>query len=281
MRIVNRKKFLITTIGLLVIILLIIALITVNVYNRMSKSNEEAATEAENQAVASTTTTQSSNNSQTTTDEKTQEDTQTVTQSQSTETVTGDLGASGNFESGSITQIANKQYSLSSSYVPDDLVWLDLPSTRDTQMRSEAATALTELFNAAQSDGIELYCCSGYRSYETQSELYQWNVDTYGQTEADLVSAKPGTSEHQLGLAMDVTSESVGFDLLESFGQTEEGQYIADHAHEYGFIIRYPQGKTAITGYSYEPWHLRYLGVDVATDIYNSGKTMEEYYGLV
>jgi D-alanyl-D-alanine carboxypeptidase len=281
MRIVNRKKFLITTIGLLVIILLIIALITVNVYNRMSKSNEEAATEAENQAVASTTTTQSTNNNQTTTNIKTEETTQTQTQSQNTGTVTGDLGASGNFESGSITQIANKQYSLSSSYVPDDLVWLDLPSTRDTQMRSEAATALTELFNAAQSDGIELYCCSGYRSYETQSELYQWNVDTYGQTEADLVSAKPGTSEHQLGLAMDVTSESVGFDLLESFGQTEEGQYIADHAHEYGFIIRYPQGKTAITGYSYEPWHLRYLGVDVATDIYNSGKTMEEYYGLV
>lgn len=281
MRIVNRKKFLITTIGLLVIILLIIALITVNVYNRMSKSNEEAAIEAENQASASTTTTQTSNSSQTTSNVKTEEDTQTATQSQSTETVTGDLGASGNFESGSITQVANKQYSLSSSYVPDDLVWLDLPSTRDTQMRSEAATALTELFNAADSAGIELYCCSGYRSYETQSELYQWNVDTYGQTEADLVSAKPGTSEHQLGLAMDVTSESVGFDLLESFGQTEEGQYIADHAHEYGFIIRYPQGKTAITGYSYEPWHLRYLGVDVATDIYNSGKTMEEYYGLV
>jgi D-alanyl-D-alanine carboxypeptidase len=262
-------------------LLLIIALITVNVYNRMSKANEEAAIEAENQAVASTTTTQSTNNNQTTTNIKTEETTQTQTQSQNTGTVTGDLGASGNFESGSITQIANKQYSLSSSYVPDDLVWLDLPSTRDTQMRSEAATALTELFNAAQSDGIELYCCSGYRSYETQSELYQWNVDTYGQTEADLVSAKPGTSEHQLGLAMDVTSESVGFDLLESFGQTEEGQYIADHAHEYGFIIRYPQGKTNITGYSYEPWHLRYLGVDVATDIYNSGKTMEEYYGLV
>jgi D-alanyl-D-alanine carboxypeptidase len=281
MRIVNRKKFLITTIGLLVIILLIIALITVNVYNRMSKANEEAAIEAENQASASTTTTQTSNSSQTTSDVKTEEDTQTVTQSQSTETVTGDLGASGNFESGSIIQVANKQYSLSSSYVPDDLVWLDLPSTRDTQMRSEAATALTKLFDAADSAGIELYCCSGYRSYETQSELYQWNVDTYGQTEADLVSAKPGTSEHQLGLAMDVTSESVGFDLLESFGQTEEGQYIADHAHEYGFIIRYPQGKTAITGYSYEPWHLRYLGVDVATDIYNSGKTMEEYYGLV
>jgi D-alanyl-D-alanine carboxypeptidase len=247
----------------------------------MSKSNEEAAIEAENQASASTTTTQTSNTSQTTSNVKTEEDTQTATQSQSTETVTGDLGASGNFESGSITQVANKQYSLSSSYVPDDLVWLDLPSTRDTQMRSEAAAALTELFNAADSAGIELYCCSGYRSYETQSELYQWNVDTYGQTEADLVSAKPGTSEHQLGLAMDVTSESVGFDLLESFGQTEEGQYIADHAHEYGFIIRYPQGKTAITGYSYEPWHLRYLGVDVATDIYNSGKTMEEYYGLV
>ncbi|WKY43816.1 M15 family metallopeptidase [Eubacteriaceae bacterium ES2] len=281
MRIVNRKKFLITTIGLFVVILLIIALITVNVYNRMSQANEEAAIEAENQAAASTTQSAVSNANSSTNNTTTAENTQTQTQVQSSGTVTGDLGASGNFETGSITQVANKQYSLSSSYVPDDLVWLDLPSTRDTQMRSEAAAALTELFDAANSDGIELYCCSGYRSYETQSELYQWNVDTYGQSEADLVSAKPGTSEHQLGLAMDVTSESVGFDLLESFGETEEGQYIADHAHEYGFIIRYPQGKTAITGYSYEPWHLRYLGVDVATDIHNSGKTMEEYYGLV
>ena len=86
-------------------------------------------------------------------------------------------------------------------------------------------------------------------------------------------------SEHQLGLAMDVTSATVGFDLLESFGATPEGQFIKDNAHKYGFIVRYPQGKTDITGYAYEPWHLRYLGVDVATAIYNSGKTMEEYYG--
>ncbi|WKY47208.1 M15 family metallopeptidase [Eubacteriaceae bacterium ES3] len=285
MRIVNRKKFLITTIGLLLIVLLIITLITVNVYNRMSQANDQVVAESENQANenknTTTITTQTEANSQTTENAEVNETTQTETQVQTSDTSSGSLGASGIFTEGSITQVANKQYALSSSYIPDDLTWLDLPATRDTQMRAEAAAALTELFNAAQNQGITLYCCSGYRSYETQADLYQWNVDTYGQAEADLVSAKPGTSEHQLGLAMDVTSESVGFDLLESFGQTEEGQFVKANAYKYGFIIRYPQGKTGITGYSYEPWHLRYVGVDVATDIYNSGLTMEEYYGLV
>jgi len=79
---------------------------------------------------------------------------------------------------------------------------------------------------------------------------------------------------------MDVTSASVDFDLVENFGYTAEGQFIRDHAHEYGFIVRYPEGKTNLTGYAYEPWHLRYLGVPVATAIYNSGKTMEEFYGI-
>ncbi|HAZ06415.1 MAG TPA: D-alanyl-D-alanine carboxypeptidase [Acetobacterium sp.] len=179
----------------------------------------------------------------------------------------------------SITTLVNKNHSISASYIPSDLVTVDLPSTRDTQLRSVAADGLTKLFKAAESAGLELYCCSGYRSYETQSELYAWNVDTYGVDGAELVSARPGMSEHQLGLAMDVTSATVGFDLLESFGATPEGQFIKDNAHKYGFIVRYPQGKTDITGYAYEPWHLRYLGVDVATAIYNSGKTMEEYYG--
>jgi D-alanyl-D-alanine carboxypeptidase len=175
--------------------------------------------------------------------------------------------------------LVNKNHSISASYVPADLVTVNLPSTRETQMRSVAAEALMKLFNAASSAGYDLSCCSGYRSYETQSELYNWNVDTYGVEGAELVSARPGMSEHQLGLAMDVTSASVGFDLLESFGSTPEGQFLKDNAYKYGFIVRYPQGKTDITGYAYEPWHLRYLGVDVATEIYNSGKTMEEYYG--
>lgn len=179
-----------------------------------------------------------------------------------------------------ITQVVNKNHSIAADFVPDNLVWVDLPSTRDTQLRGVAATALTGLFSAAKTAGLELYCCSGYRSYETQAGLYQWNVDTYGIEGAELVSARPGMSEHQMGLAMDVTSASAGFDLLESFGSLPEGQFIKENACKYGFIVRYPQGKTDITGYAYEPWHLRYVGVDVATDIFNSGKTMEEYYGV-
>ncbi len=157
---------------------------------------------------------------------------------------------------------------------------MDLPSTRETQLREEAALALTELFNVAKTEGIGLYCCSGYRSYELQTELYNWNVETYGEAEADLVSAKPGTSEHQMGLAMDVTSESAGFDLLESFGTMPEGEYIKENAYKYGFIIRYLEEKTEITGYAYEPWHLRYVGIEPATEMFKSGQTMEEYYGI-
>lgn len=181
---------------------------------------------------------------------------------------------------GSMAQLVNKNHSLPADYVPGDLVWVNLPSTRDTQLRADAAGHLIQLFNGASAQGLTLYCCSGYRSYATQAALYQWNVEMYGEAGAELVSARPGMSEHQLGLAMDVTSATVDFDLVENFGNTAEGQFICNHAHEYGFIVRYPQGKTHITGYAYEPWHLRYLGVPVATTIYNSGKTMEEFYGI-
>ncbi|WP_052307047.1 D-alanyl-D-alanine carboxypeptidase family protein [Acetobacterium woodii] len=183
-------------------------------------------------------------------------------------------------ELGSMVQLVNKNHSVANDYVPGDLVWMNLPSTRDTQLRTEAAQHLNDLFNGANNSGLILYCCSGYRSYVTQSALYQWNVEKYGVGGAELVSARPGMSEHQLGLAMDVTAASVNFDLVENFGYTAEGQFIRDHAHEYGFIVRYPQDKTGITGYAYEPWHLRYVGVKVATAIYNSGKTLEEFYEI-
>src|SRR5665647_1769275 len=148
--------------------------------------------------------------------------------------------------------LVNKSTSLDKNYVPSDLVWVDLRGVRETQLRQEAAEALENLFKEADSKAITLYCCSGYRSYETQQELYQENVKTYGQKQADLVSAKPGQSEHQTGLAMDVTAESVNLDLDESFGETTEGQFVKNNAHKYGFIIRYPSNKTDITGYSYE-----------------------------
>ncbi|MBC3795742.1 M15 family metallopeptidase [Acetobacterium tundrae] len=262
MRIKDKKRFIIACGGLAAILIAIIVLFTVRLYH--SGNNAQVADKTASAKITSTQEATTENNSPTTTAE-TGNDAGDKTSSTSTD---------------SITALVNKNHSISASYVPNDLVTLDLPSTRDTQLRSDAAEALVKLFNAARSAGLDLYCCSGYRSYENQSELYDWNVSTYGAEQADLVSARPGMSEHQLGLAMDVTSASVGFDLLESFGTTAEGQFLKNNAYKYGFIIRYPQDKTDITGYAYEPWHIRYLGVDVATDIYNSGKTMEEYYGV-
>lgn len=275
MRIKDKKRFIIACGGLAAILILVIVVLTIGL-----RSNRDAKTTADNKQntqnsqtmSAETTTTKqtdTASNSQTAADEQSGQS-ETKADSKTTDITSTD----------SITMLVNKNHSISESYIPADLVTVNLPSTRETQLRSVAAEDLTKLFNAASSAGYDLSCCSGYRSYETQSELYAWNVDTYGVDGAELVSARPGMSEHQLGLAMDVTSASVGFDLLESFGSTPEGQFLRDNAYKYGFIIRYPQGKTDITGYAYEPWHLRYLGVDVATDIYNSGKTMEEYFGV-
>ncbi|MBU4440616.1 MAG: M15 family metallopeptidase [Acetobacterium sp.] len=272
MRIKDKKRFIIACGGLAAIVILVIAVLIIGFMN-----NNKTQTSANNKQNAETTTVQSTTTAKAT-EPVSNSQTATVEQPASVE-AKDDAKNANTTSTDSITMLVNKNHSISASYVPADLVTVNLPSTRETQMRSVAAKALVKLFNAASSAGYDLSCCSGYRSYETQSELYAWNVDTYGVDGAELVSARPGMSEHQLGLAMDVTSASVGFDLLESFGSTPEGQFLKDNAYKYGFIVRYPQGKTDITGYAYEPWHLRYLGVDVATEIYNSGKTMEEYYG--
>lgn len=184
------------------------------------------------------------------------------------------------FSLGSYTQLINKFHSLPEDYKPVDLVMLSLPSTGDQYLREEAASALTELFQASKADGIEFVCCSGYRSYETQAVLHTNYVNSIGQEEADRTSALPGYSEHQSGLAMDLTCEAMNYTLEESFIDTPEGQWLAAHAHEYGFIIRYPKGSEPITGYVYEPWHIRFLGKDVAKAVYDSGKTYEEYLGI-
>lgn len=126
----------------------------------------------------------------------------------------------------------------------------------------------------AKSQGLNIYISSGYRSYATQSSIYQDNVTRYGEAMADSFSARPGYSEHQTGLAIDVNT------IDDSFAGTPEARWLADHAHEYGFIIRYPEGKENITGYQYKPWHIRYLGIDTATAVSNSGLTLEEYLGI-
>jgi len=178
---------------------------------------------------------------------------------------------------GSIAQLVNKTHPLSSSYVPSDLVQLSLPSVRDTFLRKEAADALCALFAGAQKDGLSLICNSGYRDYAYQEAIREQYVDSQGQAETDLYSAKAGESEHQTGLAIDLSCDAFGGDLDTDFINTPEGQWIQKHAHEYGFIVRFPQDKTAFTGYAYEPWHIRYLGTALATDVYKSGLSYEEY----
>lgn len=150
-----------------------------------------------------------------------------------------------------------------------------IPADYNPGLNNQAYQAYLKLKADAESLGYDMPLLSGFRSYETQRGLYNRYVATYGQAEADTFSARPGTSEHQTGLAMDVGM------IEDWYGDTAAGQWLAANCHKYGFIIRYPQGKQHITGYKYEPWHIRYLGVDVATAVYNSGLTLEEYLGAI
>lgn len=156
--------------------------------------------------------------------------------------------------------VVNKTYSLPSTYSPD--------------VDSEASAALMEMFQAAKADGITLEVVSGYRSYERQNTLYNNYVARDGVKAADTYSARAGHSEHQTGLAFDLNS------LEESFGETKEGIWLREHCWEYGFIIRYPKGKEDITGYMYEPWHVRYLGKSTAKSVFESGLCLEEYLNV-
>lgn len=183
-----------------------------------------------------------------------------------------------------IDVLVNKKRNLPNDYVPADLVKLsEVPTVLENpevnQLRSAAYEALKELFKAAnEEEGYELYARSGYRSYNTQTSLYSSYVDSYGQKAADKYSAKPGQSEHQTGLSIDITCEAMNLKLDDTFGDTEEGKWVQENAHRFGYIIRYPKGKEDITGYMYEPWHIRYLGEELAANVYESGLTLEEYF---
>ncbi|CAN7353668.1 M15 family metallopeptidase [Paenibacillus sp. LjRoot56] len=186
----------------------------------------------------------------------------------------------------SITVLVNKMNSLPSSYEPTDLVYPNIAFTFSEKidkrkMRQVAATAIEKLFAGAAKDGVPLAGVSAYRSYATQKSLFEAYVKKDGEEKAKTYSAVPGTSEHETGLAIDVTSSNGKCAAADCFGGTKEAIWLEKHASEYGFIIRYPQGKAAITGYQYEPWHLRYVGADIAQEIQSKNLTMEEYYHTV
>lgn len=171
--------------------------------------------------------------------------------------------------------------------VPIALVKPDVPPTREAikeniYMQPEAAKALEALFDGALEDGVRLYATSGFRSYSTQKAIFERKLDTMSEKAANASVAKPGYSEHQTGLAMDVEGHSsLGSGLIEDFGETPEGKWLAQNCHEYGYIIRYPKGKTDITGYIYEPWHIRYVGKEAAAEIAALDVTFEEYILMV
>lgn len=174
--------------------------------------------------------------------------------------------------------LVNRNNALSGNYRPKDLVTVNVrfyrtASAEEKTMRKEAAEALEKLFRTAQNEGIELYGLNGYRSYETQKNLYNKDCRTKGQSYADQYDAKPGQSEHQTGLAMDVTNKTYSY----GFQTTREGRWLAKNSYKYGFILRYPEGKEEITGYSYEPWHIRYVGKNAAKQIFSKGIVLEQY----
>ena len=159
--------------------------------------------------------------------------------------------------------IVNKTYSLPSTYNPGGLT-------------DEFMNAFYEMQAAAKLDNINLFVASGFRSYDYQVELYEKYVEEDGKDAADRYSARPGYSEHQTGLAADINSAD------SSFEDTPEAIWMDENCYKYGFIVRFPRGKEMYTGYKYEPWHLRYVGVDIATKIHNAGEnvSLEEFYGL-
>jgi len=178
--------------------------------------------------------------------------------------------------------LVNKNVHLPSDYVPKDLVKPNIPFSFSADspkkyMRKEAAAAIERLFAQAKKDKIELAGVSAYRSYATQKAIFDRNAKAEGAVKANQTSAIPGQSEHQTGLAIDISTKRMNYLLSEDFAKTPEGQWLAKNAPNYGFIIRYPKGKESITGYSFEPWHLRYVGVDAAKEITAKGITLEEY----
>ena len=151
-----------------------------------------------------------------------------------------------------------------------------LPSTYGNGLTKATENAFSEMKAAAITDGISLWICSGFRSYKTQKNLYNSYVNRDGKAKADTYSARAGYSEHQSGLAMDINHAS------SSFNGSPAANWLSDNAYKFGFILRYPDGKTNETGYKFESWHYRYVGVELATKLYNNGDwiTLEDYYGI-
>lgn len=186
----------------------------------------------------------------------------------------------------SIWVIVNKKRPLPDNYRPNDLVVPNVAlrtgsGHEEMLLRQVAASALEKLFAAAESAGRPLRLASGFRSQQYQIGLFYGYVKTIGLQQAELSSARPGHSEHQTGLTADLEPFNRACEIQRCFADTTAGQWLAANAYKYGFVIRYPENKTDITGYEFEPWHFRYVGVNLATEMRKQKiKTLEEFFNL-
>ncbi|HKK95269.1 MAG TPA: M15 family metallopeptidase [Anaerovoracaceae bacterium] len=176
--------------------------------------------------------------------------------------------------------LINKENALPSNYVPDSLMPIDgnLSSNQGISADARTLQAYLDMREAALEEDVHMVICSAYRSYGLQEVIYNRYLSSRGEEWTKEHSAYPGTSEHQTGLAIDITSAEMGYGLDVSFEDTKEGIWLREHCAEYGFIIRYLEGKKDITGYTYEPWHIRYVGKEYSEYIMNEGLTLEEFF---
>lgn len=181
----------------------------------------------------------------------------------------------------SMQVIVNKQRPLDPiEWAPEDLVWPDIPNSSEQPLRAEAAEALEQMYAEAEAAGVPFAIVSGYRDYGYQGELFDGYAASDGVEAAETYSARAGHSEHQTGLAVDI-SECYGCELSVEFGDTPQGIWARENAHRFGFILRYNDGEQPVVGYVYEPWHFRYVGAEIAEDMKEKGVlNLEDYFDL-
>ncbi len=178
---------------------------------------------------------------------------------------------------------ANKTFSLPPQYVPPGLISLSerIKTVGAESAREAILLDLQALFTEAEvACGCRLAVLSAYRSYQTQAITYNFWISKMGYAAADRGSARPGHSEHQLGTTVDISSSTVGYKLTRDFGNTCEGKWLEQNAHRFGFVLSYPQGKEATTGYAWEPWHFRWIGKGAANEVRTLDITLEEYLSM-
>ena len=182
------------------------------------------------------------------------------------------------------TILVNRSHRLRRNQIPQlwvepDILFTVPAGDARRLLLAPAANAVEKLFSRGKEENIYLCGVSGYRSYERQEELYRAKREKDPREEQEVLwVAPPGASEHQTGLALDVSCQEMGYELEEGFGATKEGRWLARCAPLFGFILRYPKGKEAITGYGWEPWHIRYVSRSLALYLTLTGLTLEEYY---